>query len=170
MEKWKDIKGLDGLYKVSNQGRILSLKNKRPIILKPIINNTGYKQVSLNGVKYLVHRLVAIAFLKNPSKYKVINHKDENPKNCNVDNLEWCSQSYNMLYSNNNTGSKAYKSTISESTAKEIFTLTHTHNAKDIAIRFNVSLAIVNKIKHGHAWNQVTGLPRVRYYKLKTAA
>lgn len=98
-ETWKDIKGYEGLYQVSNFGNV---RNKKFKILKPRKNKNGYFQVNLSKnnkhKNYYVHRLVAIMFLKNEYDYPCINHKDENKLNNNINNLEWCSYSYNNNY------------------------------------------------------------------------
>lgn len=105
-EVWKDIAGYEGLYQVSNLGNVRSLnwrntKLTKNLWLKP--HNKGYLQVELakNGTKksFVVHRLVASAFLENPFGYEEVNHKDEDKRNNNVENLEWCNRSYNVLYS-----------------------------------------------------------------------
>ena len=104
-EIWKDIEGFEGLYQISNFGKVKSLHNRGGIkerILKPYKKKNGYLQVKLrnkNHIKYeTIHRLVAQAFLPNPTKLPSINHKDENKENNNVDNLEWCSVGYNNTY------------------------------------------------------------------------
>ena len=110
-EKWKDIQNYEGLYQISNLGNILNVKRNK--IKKQTINKEGYYYVMLSkkGKKtyFLVHRLVAQAFL-DKSKYKcvnkddsailVVNHKDENKLNNNLNNLEWCTNKYNVIYSN----------------------------------------------------------------------
>jgi len=101
-EIWKDIAGYEDLYEVSNMGRVRSLRFGKTRLLKPGKNTCGYLQVNFykDGKKkmFLVHRLVADAFIPNPQGYPVINHRDENPANNHVDNLEWCSQAYNVRY------------------------------------------------------------------------
>ena len=100
MEIWKDIKSYEGIYQISNYGRV---KGKNGIRKTPI-NSSGYKIVKLckNGkIKfYSVHKLVANAFIPNPLNLPIINHKDENKQNNFVENLEWCTQKYNSRYSN----------------------------------------------------------------------
>ena len=100
MEIWKDIIGYNGLYQISNCGRVKSFHYNTERILKYKTNNKGYKWVSLNldgnAKNCLVHRLVAEHFIENPNNYKIINHIDENPANNNFSNLEWCTQSENI--------------------------------------------------------------------------
>ena len=109
MEEWRDIKGYEGLYQISNKGRVKTLgnnKTRKEKILSPRKRN-GYFSVRLckKGEKpkeFNIHRLVAQAFLLNPYNLPVVNHKDENKLNNNVENLEWCTQAYNVNYSYNN--------------------------------------------------------------------
>lgn len=100
IEKWKLISKTNNLYAVSTLGRIMSMRDGR--IMKTTITNKGYELVitHVDGKQkgYTVHRLVAEAFLSNENNYPVINHKDENPLNNNVNNLEWCTSSYNNTY------------------------------------------------------------------------
>ena len=100
MELWKEIKGYEGLYKVSSFGRIKNISTGK--ILSPYISGGGYPVVKLykNKTQYnnFTHRLIAIAFIPNPNNYPFINHKDENKVNYNIDNLEWCTCQYNLTY------------------------------------------------------------------------
>lgn len=113
MIKWKDIKGYENIYQVSNTGEVKSLDRfvycksgyKRFIkgkILKIFKQNSGYYFVGLtknNKTKqFLIHRLVAMTFIENCFKYPEINHKDGNKSNNNILNLEWCSRSYNKKH------------------------------------------------------------------------
>ena len=113
-EVWKDVVGYEGYYQVSNLGRIKSLnryvkaknnskKLMKSKVLKPVKNDRGYLMVVLSKNakkrKIFVHRLVAEAFIPNPSNYPQVNHIKEMEKdNNNVINLEWCTCSYNCKY------------------------------------------------------------------------
>ena len=114
-ETWKDIKGYEGFYQVSNIGNVKSLKRivnnsttyggkatVKERILKPKTDKDGYESVGLRKdgkVKHFrVHRLVATAFIPNPNSYPIVNHKDEVKNNNIVSNLEWCTVRYNNTY------------------------------------------------------------------------
>lgn len=116
-EEWRDIKDFEGVYQVSNYGRIKScdrtvekhyrngvlvkcqIKEK---VIRHFTNNKGYSVIRLykNRKCYhkLIHRLVAEHFIPNPNEYLEVNHKDENKRNNRVDNLEWCNRRYNNNY------------------------------------------------------------------------
>lgn len=100
-EIWKSIEGYPN-YEVSNLGRVRSLNYNKTKIRNLYIDENGYKKITLSKnckIKTLkVHRLVAQAFLPNPNNYTEVNHKDENPSNNCVENLEWCTRSYNINY------------------------------------------------------------------------
>ena len=91
-EIWKPVKGYEGLYEVSNMGRVKSLiirAYKKPHILKQG-TVCGYKQVRfINGKQFKVHRLVAEAFVPNPLRKPHVGHKDESRTNNKAENLEW---------------------------------------------------------------------------------
>ncbi len=123
MEIWKDIKDYEGLYQVSNLGRVKSLGNsntRKEKILKPVYH-ARYYQVTLSKnnvcIQYRIHRLVAEAFIPNPKHLPIINHKDENPLNNCVENLEWCDAIYNNNY--NNKGKRISKTKMGHSVSKE---------------------------------------------------
>lgn len=114
-EVWKPVVGFEGLYEVSNLGRVRSLtrvvytsyfrngQTHYGKILREAKNDyTGYSSVMLRkdgkSTRRSIHRLVATAFLPNPQNLPSINHKDENKRNNQVSNLEWCTVSYNCGY------------------------------------------------------------------------
>lgn len=115
-EVWKDIKGFENYYQISNTGKVKSLERKVPSkikgtfqIIKEKIRKTttttaGYEYVVLSKDNIhktlLIHRLVAEHFIPNPNNLQCVNHKDENKLNNNVDNLEWCDYKYNNTYKN----------------------------------------------------------------------
>lgn len=109
-EIWRNIRGYDGLYMVSNCGRVKTLHatdsypHNKDGILQNNASSNGYSMVALckKGIikRFLVHRLVAEAFIPNPNRLPVVNHKDENKSNNNASNLEWVSQKQNLLHSN----------------------------------------------------------------------
>lgn len=111
IEVWRTIPGFDGLYEASTLGRIRSLNyRKEPSrieVLKLCVTNDGYKRVNLykhNKQKsYWVHILVAKTFLPNPFNLPQINHKDENPSNNAIFNLEWCTPKHNCNWGTRNT-------------------------------------------------------------------
>mgnify|MGYP003463631969 FL=1 len=109
-EEWRDIEGYEGLYQVSNLGRVKSFNyrgHKGCIeILTPRLDGKGYEMVALYKEGKVrntkVHRLVAQAFIPNPNNYPQVNHKDENKTNNDVKNLEWCTNKYNHNYGTRN--------------------------------------------------------------------
>ena len=118
MEIWKDIKGYEGLYQVSNMGRIKSLNYKRTGkegMLKGRLNKKGYLMVTLykTGEKpeqFYVHRLVAEHFLPNNNNFPEVNHKIddfEHRSDNRVENLEWCDRKYNNNYGSRNEKASA---------------------------------------------------------------
>lgn len=116
-EIWKDIKGFEGEYEVSNTGKIKSKKRKNERILIPDVDRYGYLRVCLfyskgGYIRKKVHRLVAEAFLPNVNELPQVNHKDGDKKNNNVDNLEWCTAKENLRHAlETGLRKKTYKST-----------------------------------------------------------
>lgn len=102
MEIFKDCKGYEERYQVSDQGRVWSVLSQK--YLKGTADKDGYLRVHLtakNGKRKqeFIHRLVALAFLPNPNNYPCVNHKSEVKTDNRVENLEWCSVRYNNTYS-----------------------------------------------------------------------
>ncbi|MCO7126642.1 NUMOD4 motif-containing HNH endonuclease [Sporolactobacillus shoreicorticis] len=116
IEIWRNIKDYEGLYQVSNCGRVKRLSNNRQMkekILRSVKHGRGYLKIGLhkNGSQkdYFIHRLVAQAFIINPINLPEVNHRDENKHNNNISNLEWCSSKYNANYGTRNERCHLYK-------------------------------------------------------------
>ena len=112
-EVWKDIKGYEGRYQISNFGNVRSLSRKvkfgnqtrivKGKILKQKTKKTGYKFIQLrNNMKeydFHIHRLVALHFVDGYAENMDVNHIDGNKENNNASNLEWCSRKQNIIHS-----------------------------------------------------------------------
>lgn len=101
-EIWCPVKNYEGLYEVSDKGRVKSIGYGDYRILRPLKTKNGYLRVWIckNGEKEkcYIHRLVAQTFIHNPNNLPEVNHKDEDKTNNSVQNLEWCDQKYNINY------------------------------------------------------------------------
>lgn len=104
----KDIIGFENLYAITENGQVWSYYSNQ--FLSATLGNNGYLKVTLvkDHKKYtkMIHRLVAEAYIENPENYPLVNHKDENKCNNNINNLEWCSYKYNSNYGSNPNKSK----------------------------------------------------------------
>ncbi|WP_297990311.1 NUMOD4 domain-containing protein [uncultured Anoxybacillus sp.] len=127
MEVWKPVKGYEGVYSVSNLGRVR--RESTGYILKPSVAKNGYLIVTLwyrnKGKSCYIHRILAEAFLPNPDPkvFRTINHKDGNKLNNDLSNLEWCSYSYNNLH--------AYKTGLKTVSEKMIQTIKKTASQRN---------------------------------------
>lgn len=153
-EIWKDISDYKGYYQVSNFGnvksmeRIVERKNNgtgnlplKSRILSPTTYPKGYKKVTLrkNNISksFFIHRLVAEAFIPNPNNYPYVNHKDENPSNNHSDNLEWCTNEYNMSY-----GTLGHRISLAKS--KQVFQFDLSGNLLNVFYGVNEASRITN--------------------------
>ena len=135
-ENWKAIAGYEGLYEVSDLGRVKSLWNGKEKILKPQKNSRGgYLHVDLykDGKKKTlkVHRLAAEAFIQNPSNLETVTHKDEVKTNNTVDNLEWMSREDNVAYSQPQLAKRGVQM-FDKSTGELLSTFPSTHEAERV--------------------------------------
>jgi len=174
-EIWKDIKGYEGFYQISNFGRVASLtrivkvgEKRQKIqlgrILSQQISGNGYYYLSLckNGINKTErpHRLVGLYFLKKIEGKNQINHKDGNKLNNISTNLEWCSASENMKHAYKNNlekkivGEKCNFAKLTEIKVKEILTLINSKKImlKDIARIYGVCRSTISSIKNKKNW------------------
>lgn len=153
-EVWKDIPGYDGKYKISNLGNISSTKRGKLKLMKHSISNLGYHRITLykDGVNkhYAIHRLVAQAFIPNEHNYPFINHKDENPGNNSVDNLEWCTPSYNINYGKRNQKVSEASHPIRQTT-EDGFILATYYSANFAAKMLEFDVSILYRCLRGNA-------------------
>lgn len=120
MEIWKDIEGYEGIYQVSNEGRVRSLDHVRQQNIKGKIaevhykgrillnhtSKTGHKTVRIGTKPSLVHRLVAEAFIPNPNNYDVVHHKNHDKSDNRVENLEWMDRGQHIMIHSKEFNSK----------------------------------------------------------------
>lgn len=168
-EVWKDIDGYEGLYQVSNMGRVKSLNYRhtgKEKVLRLWKQTNGYDDVFLykngKGKTYSVHRLIANTFIPNPYNLPCINHKDENPSNNHVDNLEWCSYQYNNTYGTviqrrtEKTGKTVYQYTLDGEFVAEY------PSAREVQRLFDFNASNINnccrgkiKTSNGFVWSYI---------------
>lgn len=181
MEEWRDIEGYEGLYQVSNEGRVRSLdieidaynfNAKRNIkyikkgrILKQHSDKDGYMCVCLcrspqDHKNQKVHRLVATAFIPNPQNLLEINHKDECKSNNVVENLEWCDKSHNMRW-NDLCNRIGYKLRNHLATSNKVYQ--YSMNGELVAVFDSTREAERQGYNHGCISNCVNG--RIKTYK-----
>lgn len=180
-EAWKPVVGFEGIYEVSNFGKVQSLDRMvRHVsksgrvgerlfpgrVLKLVDHTHGYKSAVLcdspKRSALLIHRVVAEAFIPNPDNLPWINHKDANKSNNRVDNLEWCTPSDNMQHAMKLglhpvlRGSQRGTAKLNEESVaaiKKLLTLGFSN--EEIANLFKVSTAPISYIRTGKAWNHV---------------
>lgn len=172
MEEWKDIEGYEGLYQVSDMGRVKSLARpgrKEDKVLKGSPNTTGYLTVQLRKnsqrTSMLVHRLVMIAFEPIEDLSLTVNHKDLNIQNNKVSNLEWCTQAENNDHYWNTadlserlptpSGESHHLSKLTEDDVREIRKLRGTMSNIKIGAMFGVKEGSIRNIFNGVTWKDV---------------
>lgn len=148
------------IWLISEAGQVWSKKSNR--LLKIRHRKDGYLDVKLSYRRFLVHRLVAIAFIPNPLNLLQVNHLDGNRGNPRLENLEWCEQRSNMQHAikiglfPNREGSKNGRATINEATALKIKQLlTSGLKSTNIAVKLRVNYNVVSNIKRGLTWKHV---------------
>ena len=168
-EIWKDIKGFEGKYQISNLGRVKSLqRNGRPerILRLNLIKGYAYTTLSNgsrgNKKKLKVHRLVAEAFIPNPHNKSEVNHIDGDKRNCKVENLEWVTHQENCkhAYETGLRTDNVYVNQIDVNTGKVIATFKSMKEASRITGVNYDSIAHCSrgdyKTGGGYKWERVT--------------
>ena len=137
-EVWKPCVGFETKYLVSNLGRVKSIGSYNTCkkgIMHPMCDKWGYFHVRLydnnRSQDISIHRLVAIAFIPNPNNFKYVNHKNKNTKDNRVENLEWCTNSYNITHG---IGKSILQYTKTDVFIKEYFCITDAYKETGIPI------------------------------------
>ena len=168
-EQWRDVGGYEGLYQVSDRGQVRSLHPQNPLrILRLDKNPFGYLRARLcrNGTAWhiVAHRLVAEAFLGPcPDGYEA-NHKNGDPSDNRVGNLEWTSHSENVKHSYRVLGAEPRRGenhALSKLTAQDVREIrrlyaTHDHTLAELGERFGVSFSCISCIVNRKSWKHIT--------------
>lgn len=174
MEIWKDIKGFEGLYQISNLGRVRALdryvkdrRSKRLVKghILALRTDKDYLSVSLwknnTGHRFKVHRLVIEAFVPNPLNKRCTNHKDGNKKNNCADNLEWNTHSENNSHAlllglrQSAKGERQGQSKLCNEQVWKIRALADNYNNAEIGRMFGVNACTVSAIVNRKSWKHI---------------
>jgi exopolyphosphatase/pppGpp-phosphohydrolase len=150
-------------YSVSKKGEVYSHRAGK--FLKPMRHNYGYRYVSLckDGKRsnFLIHRLVAIAFIPNPENKRTVNHKNGDKTDNSLNNLEWNTYSENHIHAhknglNCNKGENCGMSKLDDASVREIKNLLlQGVSNKEIASMYNVKPNTISTLKKGHTWTHI---------------
>lgn len=165
MEIWKEITGFEGVYEISNEGRLRSkdrlikhwrgtLRKYKGSLKKTRMNRMGYMHCNLkhNGERFdfRVHRLVADAFLENKENKPCVNHLNGIKTDNRVENLEWCNYEENTIHA---TKTRLIKTKLTDKEAIEISNSNLT--IRELGQKFNVNATIIWRIKNKVAYKHL---------------
>lgn len=168
-EKWRDVEGYEGLYQISNFGRVKSFHYGIEKFLKSRISNTGYSVAGLSkhgSLKEIgVHILVARAFVENPENKPFVNHIDGNKSNNHADNLEWTTNKENIRHAwklgliKPRIGTKHHGAKLSR---EDVLYIRENYKPRDknfgacaLAKKFNVSKRTIEEVAHNKRYTDV---------------
>lgn len=159
-EVWSNILGFPN-YWVNKKGQVMG---RTGVILKPSINKKGYLKLPFYTTdktsSFLVHRLVALAFIPNPNNLPQVNHIDCNKQNNNVENLEWCTDEENRIHklaNNLNVTKQGAEHKLAKLTEEEVTDIfLRRHSAKYYINKYGISKALVYGIWSGRNWGWFT--------------
>lgn len=164
-EQWKPVIGYEEYYSVSSIGNVYSVRRNNNLALS-YEKKGGYVSVELNvggkAKRVKVHRLVAIAFLPNPENKSTVNHKNSIRSDNRVENLEWATQSENILHAfkygnKDNHGEKHSHNKLTERDVIIILSLKGKHTQQEIADMFKVSRENISRIHRRLSWKNIQG-------------
>ena len=175
-ESWKDISGYEGKYQISTHGRVRSLtrfvstkgnsvRRVKGRILKTFMDSGDYKRIPLLATKrtykkFLIHRLVSLAFLRPVPNKNIVNHIDGNKLNNHYSNLEWCSLQENMDHAVKNglirSGERHPNAKLNHSQVARIreYINNKTFSESNLARQFNVAVNTINRLKKNGTWRE----------------
>jgi hypothetical protein len=166
-EQWKDVLGYEGIYQVSDLGRIKSFKFKKQKILVQINTSKGYLDIGLHNNKMekkkrlKIHRLVAIAFIPNPENKLEVNHKKGNKKDNRVISLEWNTPTENQIHAYKTglrvslKGKEINTCKLSEKEILEIRSINKNMSFVDIGLKYNISPENASMIIRRKTWKHL---------------
>lgn len=165
-EEWKSIKGYEGMYEISNFGRIkiLTPRYKDKTIMKTTLDGFGYRHCTLSNPRKTVkiHRLVAETFIPNPLNKPQVNHIDGNKLNNRTDNLEWATAHENNLHANKTGLSGGVRHNKSKFTKDQVLFIRNVYKAYDpylgakpLSKVFGVNEVTIKKIAYGDSYKYI---------------
>lgn len=167
-EIWKDVSGFEGIYKVSNKSRIMSLPRKsvpNKVILKQVVSTNGYLVVNLSGIVCYSHRIIAKEFIPNPENKPQVNHKNGIKNDNRLYNLEWVTHQENIQHGHDlglwkYADSKGENHNSCKLTDQDVLNIRSLYKSgsfthKEIAKAYDIGRRQIGKIINRKAWTHI---------------